>query len=156
EKSYKTASNSFATDHAFLNHNAWVSPPSPLADRWFAYGTFPQKSEDDEGQFALFLAQALRFTGTDGKTMELPGGSFASRPDTGPDRLSRSPTYGGTFADLMVNYLMKLDSQRYRKSSVGGSSDARAALPPPLLREGEKTQPEWLFQFLRNPFKVRP
>jgi hypothetical protein len=29
-------------------------------------------------------------------------------------------------------------------------------LPPPLLREGEKVQPAWLFQFLRDPFEIRP
>ena len=32
---------------------------------------------------------------------------------------------------------------------------ARAALPPPLLREGERVQPGWLYQFLRDPTKVR-
>src|SRR5262249_26076944 len=27
---------------------------------------------------------------------------------------------------------------------------------PPLLREGERVQPAWLFGFLRNPYRIRP
>jgi len=38
----------------------------------------------------------------------------------------------------------------------GDKSIARSYLPPPLLRAGEKLQPAWTFQFLRNPEKVRP
>src|SRR5262249_14072544 len=38
----------------------------------------------------------------------------------------------------------------------GDSSAARPAVPPLLLREGEKTQPDWLFRFLRDPHFIRP
>src|SRR5262249_55835862 len=33
---------------------------------------------------------------------------------------------------------------------------ACSSVPPPLLREGEKTQPDWLFRFLKNPSPIRP
>src|SRR5262249_10830424 len=48
------------------------------------------------------------------------------------------------------------DRQNVKTTYSGDSNDARALLPPPLLREGEKVQPAWLFQFLRNPTKIRP
>src|SRR5581483_1474590 len=42
------------------------------------------------------------------------------------------------------------------KQAYGDDTTALAASPPPLLREGEKAQPEWLFRFLRNPHEIRP
>src|SRR5207302_8307111 len=69
-----------------------------------------------------------------------------------------SEPYGGKFANLIVSskYLTQLDSQGYPTFPNGESPASRKALPPPLLREGEKTQPGWLFQFLRNPTVIRP
>jgi hypothetical protein len=61
-------------------------------------------------------------------------------------------TYGGTFSDLLAKYLMQRDPSKYKPDE----SDARAAGPPPLIREGEKVQPAWLYQFLRNPGEIRP
>src|SRR5262249_60630514 len=65
---------------------------------------------------------------------------------------------GGRSPNAMAEakYLPKPDPQNFRALSSGESPDARAALPPPLLREGEKTQPAWLFTFLRSPFQIRP
>lgn len=65
--------------------------------------------------------------------------------------------YGGAFADLLVRYLTKLDPQKFPLDP--GSEDsakARPFVPPALLREGEKTQPDWLFRFLRDPHMIRP
>src|SRR5262249_50374530 len=56
--------------------------------------------------------------------------------------------YGGVFAYLMTPYL--------KKKGFRDDTEALAALPPPLLREGEKTQPDWLYRFLRNPHAIRP
>src|SRR5207248_5687794 len=53
-------------------------------------------------------------------------------------------------------YLTNQDSQTYPTFSSGESPESRKAWPPPLQREGEKTQPGWLFQFLRNPTPIRP
>ena len=33
---------------------------------------------------------------------------------------------------------------------------ARHGLPPTLIREGERVQPDWLFRFLRHPTIIRP
>src|SRR5262249_34491358 len=67
------------------------------------------------------------------------------------DLLAQAEPYGGTFAEVLVPYLAKRDPQLYREPK-----DSRAAAPPPLIREGEKAQPGWLFQFLKNPHLVRP
>ena len=40
-------------------------------------------------------------------------------------------------------------------SELGHSSGISGA-PPPLLREGERVQPDWLYKFLLNPHPVRP
>ena len=45
---------------------------------------------------------------------------------------------------------------RYDQRFGDKPSDARSALPPPLVREGERVQPGWLYQFLLNPTPVRP
>jgi hypothetical protein len=39
---------------------------------------------------------------------------------------------------------------------LADENKARSALPPPLEHEGERTQPGWLFNFLKNPEPVRP
>ena len=52
---------------------------------------------------------------------------------------------------------MKLNPQKFQ--AAGGdkndSNEARPLVPPILLREGEKTQPDWLFRFLRDPHLIR-
>src|SRR5262249_42296719 len=64
---------------------------------------------------------------------------------------TRWDPWGGTFAHLMAPYLIRKDSTKYKDDS-----GALSALPPPLIREGERVQPEWLFGFLRDPPRVRP
>src|SRR5262249_49742620 len=43
----------------------------------------------------------------------------------------------------------------FTRDPDGDSSKARAAVPPILLGQGERTQPEWLYQFLLNPQRIR-
>src|SRR5262249_20796151 len=79
---------------------------------------------------------------------DIPAGRYLDFALT--DLAARSEPYGGTLAELLASYLAKRDPiyKDYK--------NARAALPPPLFREGEKVQPEWLFKFLRNPPSIRP
>jgi len=65
--------------------------------------------------------------------------------------LNQPATFGGAFADLMTPYLRKQYDQR-----LGSEDKARSALPPPLEHEGERTQPTWLYGFLKNPEPIRP
>ena len=67
------------------------------------------------------------------------------------DVIDKSPPFGGAFALLLVPYLKQTGDTNY-----SDDSKARSALPPPLVREGERVQPKWLYQFLLDPTPVRP
>jgi mono/diheme cytochrome c family protein len=161
EDAYGRAMNSniTATDHVFPEHNAWTGLPSPHPDRLIVYG-LPSPPPQQEIDYYIRLTQALRFTRSEKdqpkEVRNIPAGEYVDLSKK--EIVSDSEPYGGEFANLMVRskYLTQLDSQSYPSLPNGESPESRKALPPPLLREGEKTRPEWLFQFLRNPTQIRP
>ena len=136
--------------HAFLDHNAWVGVPSPYPDRLMAFGTQPKANEEDDKFLDLRLADALRYTNRDRMQRDIPAGIQIPIP-TGADKISYSDTYGGAFGTLLIPYLRGTYS-----TTVKGDDDARNLLPPPLIREGERVQPNWLYQFLLKPHLIRP
>jgi hypothetical protein len=160
---FDRAKVNYGSDHFFSDHNAWVGKPSPWPDRFVAYGVQPR--ETDEG-FVIRLAEALRFTGTDGATHDIRQSANATIPPE--DLLDRSEPLGGTFPDLVIGRPGKQAEERYKGEPVGylasryelrfgdKPDDARSALPPPLVREGERVQPRWLYQFLLYPQPIRP
>jgi len=148
EEAFERASASFAADHPFPNHNAWTGQPSPHPERLTAYG-IPLPENEDPSTILLRLTRALRFTDTKKETRDIPASSTVEIPIS--ETLAKTEPYGGRFARLLVPYLTAKDRQTYNDPK-----NARAALPPPLEREGEKVQPAWLFQFLRNPQAIRP
>ena len=64
--------------------------------------------------------------------------------------------HGGSFANRLTNYLMVKDSKLKLDAFNKESMIARHSVPPALIRQGERTQPKWLFQFLKNPYPIRP
>ncbi len=166
-KAFASAKNTFASDHFFAGHNAWYGAAPPSADRLRVFGVSPKVDEDNytvgQGDDAkpvkvttLWLTDALRFTGNDGVRRDIPAATTVPLlPDAvvGP----AGETYGGRLPDMLIGpdakgYLGQTYPQRF-----GGKPDeSRAALPPPLVREGERVQPKWLYQFLLNPGVVRP
>jgi cytochrome c2 len=156
EDSYATAAGKFNSDfgsgkdavHAFLAHNAWQGPPPPWPDRLLAYGVDYTKGEDRPP--VIRLTDAFRFVNQEKQERDIPADSALQLPDES-NLLTRNDPLGGAFAHLMTAYLMKRDSVTFKDVDT-----ARSALPPQLFREGERTQPEWLFGFLRNPGMVRP
>jgi mono/diheme cytochrome c family protein len=140
-------------DFPLRDSNAWVARPSPITGQMFAYGV----SSDDspalrkEGKrefYAMRLTQALRFTDRKGMVQDLPAGTQFELP---ADVVNfHSKEFGGRLAKLIGPYLKTVDS------NFADLSGWRAALPPPLVREGERVQPQWLYKFLRDPFAVRP
>jgi cytochrome c2 len=62
--------------------------------------------------------------------------------------IERKPARGGDFAQWLVEHLMqtKTEGNRYL---------AWQASPPPLYEEGEKVQTPWLYEFLKNPDRLR-
>src|SRR5579871_699730 len=152
-------SNLSKSDHRFPEHNAWTGQPSPYPDRLIVHGLSSPPPEEGV-ELYVRLTEALRFTTTSAdhqkETKDIPAGEYI--PFSNKDLLARAEPFGGEFANLMVRsrYLTKRDAQSFPTQQNGESPESRKALPPPLLREGEKTQPGWLAQFLRNPIRIRP
>src|SRR6185437_9834575 len=59
----------------------------------------------------------------------------------------RADPWGGAFVDLML---------KYTKPGEAKLDEMRSKVPPPLIREGERVQPNWLYGFLLDPQPVRP
>jgi len=162
EEAYTRSTNgaSYKSDYRtrmFLEHNAWTGLPSPNPDRLMLYGIpAPSPPDIEPGQEFARLSQALRFTDSSKQVHDIPAGEIVDF--TNKELIARAEPFGGRFANLIVHakHLTTRDSQKFQTAANGESPDSRAALPPPLLREGEKVQPAWLFQFLRSPFAIRP
>jgi cytochrome c2 len=163
QKSYQTFARGtgFGKDYHFPGHDAWMGPAPTSADRMVVYGTFPRVITDDSDRKTLSvrLTDALRFTGNDGVVRDLPAGERANLGAL--DGVQQTPAYGGTFANLLVPYLVARDSETFKPRDQSHPEDpdnptARSVLPPPLDREGERVQPNWLYGFLLNPEPIRP
>jgi cbb3-type cytochrome oxidase cytochrome c subunit/mono/diheme cytochrome c family protein len=156
EGAYAKAAEKFATDHSFMGHNAWVGSSSPFPDRMIAFGTEPKRyaaaSPEEPATEEIRLTEALRFTGKDGVVRDIPAGNSARF--MAADIIKQSDSFGGVFAGLMVPYL--LGNPDYSQLVANDPGKARDRLPPPLIREGERVQPNWLYQFVQNPHEIRP
>jgi mono/diheme cytochrome c family protein len=146
-ETYNSAKARFPSEHRFLDHNAWVGPPQPTPDRVSMQG-MPTTSAE-EGQLVVRLTRALHFNVNANEAGDIPAADFVILPEAA--LIGSGAPYGGVLANLLPNYLIDK-----KAPNVTDDPTARSALPPPLLREGEKVQPGWLFQFLRNPSKIRP
>lgn len=151
---HNSAAAGRGSDFMFPGHNAWVAPPQP-PDRLRLYGTQARienftVEEEEEPVFVVRLTEAMRFTNKAGLTQELLAKDSAWLYP--PDVVSRADPYGGDFADLLTEseYLNRLPW------SADTDPKARDRLPPPLIRQGERVQPNWLYQFLLNPYPIRP
>jgi cbb3-type cytochrome oxidase cytochrome c subunit len=166
-KAHAQAAETFKTDHFFAGHNAWYGAAPPSAVRLVAYGVSPQMDEENfslgEGDNAkqvkvltVRLTDALRFDGSDGVRRDIPAASII--PVMPEAIISAAEPFGGRLIDILIGkpgekgYL----GTTYEQKFGGKNDEARAALPPPLIREGERVQPKWLYQFLLDPGALRP
>jgi mono/diheme cytochrome c family protein len=154
QQAYQTESANFREDFVVPGHSAWTGT-APASERMVAYGYFDEaatKQAEDvaPGSDAIRLTDALRFPGADRVLRDLPAGGYLLLPRNGYEATA---PFGGVFADHMVAYLMRKNPTLFPKDDPGKS---RAVLPPPLVREGERVQPDWLYKFLLNPIAVRP
>jgi mono/diheme cytochrome c family protein len=163
---HTTVSKDLGSDYGdlFAAHNAWGSRPPASPDRLTVFGGRPgerkptaREAENagidaDRNLVSLRLAKALAFYDPDGKVQTFPASVNVGLPK---DQLvSGSHPFGGTFGDLMVPYLGQRGGEFALKD--GDNNIARRDLPPPLYREGERVQSDWLYDFLRNPTQIRP
>jgi hypothetical protein len=148
QDTYDTNKSAAKTDHFFAGSNAWNGAPQTAPDRLTVYGTNPRldKESFEEGpRLVVRLADALRFTGADGVVRNLPAANIV--PIVPEEVTMRADPWGGRFTDLMIQYM---------KSKEPDADKVRSTLPPPLIREGERVQPNWLYGFLLNPPPIRP
>jgi mono/diheme cytochrome c family protein len=149
------------SDFPYKEHNAWGGETPKRKDLVRAHGVTPPQGKfvnDDADKFGpdeknlfLRLTHALRFINAVGETHDIPAGTDILMPREGVGPMS--DPYGGAFSINLSQYLQKRDAETYGGGKVNYSY---AAGPPSLIREGEKVQPSWLFQFLRNPISIRP
>jgi mono/diheme cytochrome c family protein len=149
--------------HTFPGHSAWTGTTPPAPDRLIAFAnhnpSYDPKTKvqglrdghpvDEIGRYDLRLNEALRFTDPAGATRDLPAAKTIALPV--PDIVWSSEQYGGKFVELLVPYLLYSGD-----ATITQAPNARELLPPPLLREGERVQPNWLYGFLLKPTRVRP
>ncbi|MGH7227562.1 MAG: hypothetical protein ACRELF_30490, partial [Gemmataceae bacterium] len=146
EDSYNTNKDTLKTDHVFAGHNAWIGAAQTAQDRLTVFGTQPKlDTEFDHPMLVVRSIDALRFAGRDSVIRNLPASSnIPINPD---DLIARTDPWGGTFVDLMIQYM---------KPKEPDADKVRSKTPPPLIREGERVQPNWLYGFLLNPPPIRP
>ncbi|GIW80176.1 MAG: hypothetical protein KatS3mg105_1983 [Gemmatales bacterium] len=140
----------------FSVHNAWVGRLSPDPDRVTIHG-LEIEDPDEKKMVQVLLTHAVRFNRPadrslplaerQKKAVDIPAPSPVQAPRS--DLLYATKAHGGTLVDLLMPYLLGVRDNY-------SPPQARAELPPPLLREGEKVQPDWLFRFLRDPQPLRP
>jgi mono/diheme cytochrome c family protein len=140
--------------------NVWVGVKQTSPDWLVALGAHNPKTN------LLALADAVRFGRERGgqpievnvpAATKIPYGA-AGAPLT-RDILFEGQPYGGTFADLLSEYLRRRLDMNPGAPELKVYSEpfgAPLASPPLLHHEGAKIQPSWLFLFLRNPYEMRP
>src|SRR5690606_30353905 len=60
---------------------------------------------------------------------------------------------GGMLADLLHGVVLAMEQ---RTNPNAKASDAWGWVPPPLVGEGRKVQTQWLYDFMLDPYPIRP
>ena len=157
------------SDHLFPMHNAWVGAVLSSPERIQIYGVNTRQDEESrkgnpdakDTVLKLRLSEALRFTNNDHVLRDVRASSDVQILKR--DMVSSpAPPWGGTLVQLLVGAPADPDDPTknftgFVALQVKGDGDqARSRLPPPLIREGERVQSKWLYQFLLNPTPIRP
>lgn len=103
---------------------------------------YPNPEDDPEDQ--EFITELWENISVDGKTI------FPTTKLIFPAAALEAirPAKGGRYAEWLANRL--LETKQVQQIALGWQ-----AAPPPLYQEGIKVQTPWLFNFLRNPEKIR-
>ncbi|MDW8223629.1 MAG: hypothetical protein RMJ82_11855, partial [Gemmatales bacterium] len=153
------------SDYRFPEHNAWATNHGPVYSEnqpGVAHGLTIWSEEvqrdpaTDEPLLEIELYQAFAFRQGDGSTMNIPAGERLVLCLSGVSEWT--PSYGGQFAEILARLLTRpeLAGTPQRLNLRNDRGRILASLPPPLFREGQKVQPDWLLEFLRQPYPLRP
>ncbi len=112
-------------------------------------GMVNRYGEDDEGAplwyFKLWRSEAINGAAW------VAGGQEVEVPESRVVR--RRPFVGGDFARRL--YPVAVEDERQVNPQVDEKT-AWGWLPPPLVGEGQKVQTSWLYEFLLDPYEIRP
>jgi mono/diheme cytochrome c family protein len=148
----------------FRMHRAW-SQPNQSGDVALTHGVRPLLSAaNKKARVNLILSEALRI-GSNGKDdaafrskdlvslspadLTWPPQATFQTPDTFRAWSQEHGIQGGAFAAILSSYLKEDHPDKNKYVEPG------PFVPPLLVWQGERTQPDWLFQFLLDPHKVR-
>ncbi len=155
-----------AADHVFPESYNWVGPvPKGDVLTAFSSSSSPRLIKDN---LYLPLTHALRYVGADGSYQNIRAAqSIKNLPKKDilyppPEALQSEESlkaflhdhgpYGGTFSNLLADFLAKKNPDKFKAPNSG---EARIAGPPILIGQGERTQGEWLYPFLLKPEPIR-
>jgi mono/diheme cytochrome c family protein len=173
----------FTTDYYFPEHYIWRGRPPTSPDVLFAHGAAP-RLEGKKLTLTLTEALAYRdakgklqnIRGSNDLAIPAadviyPPPEALASPQALREAMKEHGPLGGAFTELLVKYLVEWGEQKEKAETARGKSYrnpyppepgepnnsrvARAASPPPLFNQGERTQTDWLFRFLRDPQRVR-
>jgi len=105
-------------------------------------GAYPDPEDDPADQ--EYVAESWDLFRVDDKEL-LPTQKFIF-PAANLDRIE--PARGGPYAEWLVKHLV--DNKTAKEPALAWQMS-----PPPLYKEGTKVQTPWLFNFLKNPGKIR-
>jgi len=116
------------------------------------------EAEAEEGEtIAIFYPFTLwRNVLLNGKTYLRGVGEIlvpANRERYGPEHGTAYPAWGG---DLARYLFAKVVARAKENNPQLNAKEAWGWLPPPLMDEGWKVQPNWLHSFLMDPYPIRP
>jgi hypothetical protein len=77
----------------------------------------------------------------------------AEVPIAEPQITGKRPAWGGRLARMLYPLVLK---EAWAAGSTAADLEAWGWLPPPLVAQGRRVRPEWLYQYLLNPEPIRP
>ena len=140
--------------HATL-HGQTVMSEEDVAPQRFDEDGLPLEPDDDESdpyyRFTLWRDALVQGESWPVGLQDLM--VPARRVGFGPDDGQAYPAFGG---DLARYLYPKVIAKAQEVNPQVKGSEAWGWLPPPLMTEGEKVQPDWLHDFLMDPTAIRP
>jgi cytochrome c2 len=104
----------------------------------------PASPKQARYEFSLFSPAAVEGdTYQSGTKIEIPGHTITRK----------FPTEGGYLTKYLSPVVYQLERQ---KNPNAKGNEVYGWLPPPLMGEGKKVQTEWLYEFLMEPYAIRP
>jgi hypothetical protein len=111
----------------------------------------PVEADEDYDPNSLeFLIQLFEPVAIEGNTFMVGPAPFTVKGAHVDEHL---PAHGGYLARYLVPRVIQLERE---VNPAAKGSEAWGWVPPPLVGQGTKVQPEWLYNFLLNPYPIRP